>query len=235
MPKYELKVMETRQETTDVKSIKLEKPSNFNFKPGQFITMKLEALNDERGSIRSLSIASSPTENFLMFTTRISQTGFKQRFNSLKPGDKATIMGPFGNFTLQDDFSKPAVFLAGGIGITPFRSMIKYACDEKLAVKIALIYSNRSFEQIAYYKEFEEWQKKNQNFIVENTLTDSQPANWAGGIGRITQDTIMETSEAGKSVYYVCGPPGFVAGMESVLKDIGVEESLIKVERFEGY
>lgn len=235
MPKYELKVIDARQETPDVKSIILEKPDKFDFKPGQFVTMKLDAPGDQRGGIRTLSIAASPTENFLMFTTRISASGFKQKFNSLKAGDKVNVIGPFGNFILHDDFSHKAVLIAGGIGITPFRSMIQNAADEKLALEIDLLYSNRSFEQIAYYKEFEKLQKQNSKFVVYHTLTDETPEHWSGGIGRITEDTIMEITDADNSTFYVCGPPGMVNAMEALLKGMNISPERIKAERFEGY
>src|SRR3989338_4685374 len=138
---FELPVIETKQETPDVKSIKLELKEKFDYKPGQYVIVEFDIEDSE--NTRSLSLASSPTEDFLLFSTKISQSAFKQKFNSLKIGDTVKIMGPMGMFVLKED-AKEIVFLGGGIGITPFSDMIKYACDKKLQIKMTLLYSNRT-------------------------------------------------------------------------------------------
>src|SRR3989344_7655381 len=123
----EFTVIETRQETPDVKSIKLD--GKIDYKPGQYMMVELETGDEE--NTHPLSIASSPTEEFLLFSTKISQSSFKQKFNSLKVGDKVKIKGPMGIFVLNEN-AKEIIFLGGGIGITPFRDMIKYASDKRL-------------------------------------------------------------------------------------------------------
>ena len=133
----EVPVIETRWETPTVKSIKLEK-NNFEYKPGQHARIEFNIDDPENGNARPLSIASSPTENFLLFSTKISRTLFKQKIGSLKVGDKIKIKGPMGVFVL-DENAKNIVILGGGIGITPFRDMIKYATDKKLPVKLTLL------------------------------------------------------------------------------------------------
>ena len=135
----DLPLIEAKQETPDVKSIKLGLRERIDYKPGQYMTVELDVDDPENGNSRPLSIASSPTENFLLFSTKISQTLFKQKLNSLKAGDKVKLKGPMGIFTLKED-AKEIVLLGGGIGITPFRDMIKYSADEKLPIKITLLY-----------------------------------------------------------------------------------------------
>src|SRR3989344_7952768 len=117
----ELPVIETKQETPTVKSIKLEK-NNFDYKPGQYAMVELETGDEE--NIHPLSIASSPTEDFLLFSTKISESSFKKKFDWLKVGDIVKIKCPMGMFVLKED-AKNVVFLGGGIGINPFRDMIK--------------------------------------------------------------------------------------------------------------
>ena len=187
----ELPVIKTRQETPTVQSIKLEK-NNFDYKPGQYAMMELETGDDE--NVHPLSIASSPTENFLLFSTKISESTFKKKYNELKVGDKIKIKCPMGIFVLKED-AKEIVFLGGGIGITPFRDMIKYATDKKLPIKLTLIYSNRRPDEICYRDEWPLMEKQNPNLKVVNTITDDT-GNWDGRKGRIDGKMIKEFSIA---------------------------------------
>lgn len=150
-----LKIIKIVQETRDIKSIIFNK-DNLNFKPGQYLTYKLN-VKDSKGSTRQFTIASSPTENFLMLSTKISQSPFKQELNKLKVNDAIETFGPYGKFILDEN--KDAVMLSGGIGITPLRSMIKYALDKKLRINITLFYSNKIPEEILYREELEKFKK----------------------------------------------------------------------------
>ena len=229
----ELAVIETKQETHDVKSIKLEKPQ-FDFKPGQYMMMELDVDDPENGNTRPLSIASSPTENSLMFSTKISQTLFKQKINSLQSGDRIKIKGPMGIFTLKED-AKEIMFLGGGIGITPFRDMIKYAADKKLPIKLTLLYSNKTPNDIVYKDEWSVFEQENSNLKVVNTVTDDT-TNWNGKVGRINEAIIREfCSDVKNTLFYICGPPGMVEGLYNLLKAMNVPLQNIKTEKFAGY
>jgi len=226
----ELQVVETKQETPTVKSIKLEK-NNFDYKPGQYAMMVLQTGDDE--NVRSLSIASSPTENFLLFSTKISESSFKKKFNSLQTGDKTKIKGPMGIFVL-DESAKNIVFLGGGIGITPFRNMIKYATDKKLPIKLTLLYSNRTSDEICYKDEWPQFEKQNPNLKVVNTITDDP--NWNGRKGRIDGKMIREfAADFNNTLFYICGPPGMVDGLSQLLKTMNVPQQNVKIEKFVGY
>jgi len=122
-----------------------EKPAGFQFKPGQFANLTLVSPpeTDAEGNVRMFSIASAPFEDDLMFTTRMRDTAFKRVLKSMPFGTEIKLGGPFGSFTLHSDSSRPAVFLAGGIGITPFRSMILHASRSRLPHRLLLFYSNR--------------------------------------------------------------------------------------------
>src|SRR3989338_5302529 len=173
MENLELPIIGIREETPTIKSIKIQK-DNFDYKPGQYVQMELETGDEE--NIHPLSIASSPTEDFLMFSTKISNSTFKQELFSLKVGDKLKIKGPMGVFVLNEN-AKNIVFLGGGIGITPFRNMIKYASDKRLPMKLTLLYSNKTPADIVYRNEWTLLEKQNKNLKVVNTITDST-ANW---------------------------------------------------------
>ena len=228
----ELPVIEIKQETPTVKSIKLEK-NNFDFKAGQYAIMELDVNDTENGNTRSLSIASSPTENFLLFSTKISQSLFKQKFNNLNIGDKIKIKGPMGIFVL-DENAKNIIFLGGGIGITPFRDIIKYATDKKLPAKVALLYSNRTSDEICYRNEWPVFEKQNPNLKVVHTMTDDP--NWQGRKGRINDAMIREfCNDLNKTLFSICGPPGMVEGLSQLLKSMNVSQQNIKIEKFVGY
>ena len=229
----ELPVIETKQETPDVKSIKLGLNEKIEYKPGQYFIMKLDI--DDPENSRSLSIASSPTENFLLFSTKISQSAFKQRFNSLEAGETIKLKGPMGIFVLRED-AKEVVLLGGGIGITPFRDMIKYAGDKRLPIKLTLLYSNKTPADIVYKDGWPVFEKENPNLKVVNTVTDYQGADWKGRTGRINEAMIREfCSDFGNVLFYICGPPRMVDGLSQLLKTMNAPLQNIKIEKFVGY
>lgn len=229
----EFPVIETKQETHDVKSIKLGFDGNkFDYKPGQYMIVELETGDDD--NTHPLSVASSPTEDFLMFSTKISQSSFKQKLNSLNVGDKVKLKGPMGIFVLKED-AKEAMLLGGGIGITPFRDMVKYACDKKLPMKLTLLYSNKTPDDIVYRDEWGVFEGQNPNLKVVNTVTDYQ-GEWKGKIGRINEAMIREfCNDVNNALFYICGPPGMVDGLFRLLESMNIPRQNIKVEKFMGY
>ena len=229
----EFSVIETMQETPDVKSIKLSLYEKIDYKPGQYMMVELETNDDE--NIHPLSIASSPTEDFLLFSTKNSQSSFKQKFSSLEIGDKVKLKGPMGIFVLKED-AKEIVFLGGGIGITPFRDMIKYASDKKLPMKLTLLYSNKTSNDIIYRNEWPLLEKQNPKLKVVNTITDTSDTSWEGRTGRINESMIKEfCNDINSALFYICGPPGMVTALFELLKTMNVPQQNIKIEEFAGY
>ena len=231
MQTLNLQVIETKQETPTIQSIKIEK-NNLDFKPGQYMMMELETGYEE--DIRPLSISSSPTEDFLMFSTKTSQSSFKQKLHNLKAGDKIKIKGPMGVFILKED-AKSIIFLGGGIGITPFRDMIKFATDKKLPIKLTLLYSNRNPDEICYRNEWIVMEKQNPNLKVINTITD-ETSNWAGRKGRIDEKMIREfCDDFENTLFYTCGPSAMVDAMINLLNSMNVPNQNVRKEVFAGY
>src|ERR671922_2277893 len=184
-PQIELTLLEKdKLEGTDVTSFKFSKQNGqggaedktlLNYTAGQFAFFDIGGVyNDPKGPIRHFTISSSPTENFIMFSTRIRDSPYKKRLSTLEQGAKVKVRGPEGQFVLHQDYSKPAVFLSGGIGVTPFRSMIKYATDKQLPVKIVMFDSNRNRENILFKKEFDEWANINKNLNIIYTISDDE-------------------------------------------------------------
>jgi glycine betaine catabolism B len=220
----------------------------FDYTAGQFAFFDIGGVyNDPKGPIRHFTISSSPTENFIMFSTRIRDSPYKNRLLTLEEGAKVKVRGPEGQFVLHQDYSKPAVFLSGGIGVTPFRTMIKYATDKQLPVKIVMFDSNRNLSNILFKTEFDDWAGINKNLKIiytisevdrhEQTLPSSN--DWKGEHGRINKAMILkyvDTNVLNNSIFYICGPPSMLKAMQALLQeDLDIPKDRIKVEEFTGY
>src|ERR1700686_4530550 len=170
---------------TGTTCLSFEKPDGFAFKPGQFANFTLDSpiVTDAGGSTRTLSIASAPHEKDLLVAMRMRDTGFKRAVEALPIGAPFLLEGPYGNLILHRDVARPAVFLAGGIGITPFRSMIRHATEVGSMHRISLLYSIRRLEEAAFLEELREIQERNRGFKFIPTIThpDEIPHHWRGG------------------------------------------------------
>src|SRR5918999_1446312 len=227
------------------------------YSAGQFAFFDIGGVyNDPEGPIRHFTITSSPTEDFIMISTRIRDTPYKKRLSSLEENTTIVkVRGPEGKFTLHEDHSKPAVFLSGGIGVTPFRSMIKYATDKQLPIKIMMFDSNRNQENTLFKKEFDEYVNINRNLKIVYTITEeeeeekqgvhdtisSSPTRqqWTGERGRIDKAMLtkhLTDDEIRNSIFYTCGPPGMIKAMQDIIQnDLKIPKDRIKVEEFTGY
>lgn len=218
----------------------LQKPQGFTFTAGQAVYVTLPGLKapDSKGRVRTFSIVSAPQDPDLMIATRLTDTSFKRSLTGLSPGAAVEIEGPYGDLTLHGDVARPVVFLAGGIGITPFRSIIHDASLRGLPRDLYLFYSNRRSEDAAFLSELRELEKQNNRFKLIATMTDAGNANadWSGEHGYITREMIVRhVDNAARSIYYVAGPPAFVAAMTTLLGDAGVSPANIRTEMFPGY
>jgi glycine betaine catabolism B len=249
-------------EGTDIVTFKFAKNEYPEYKAGQFAFFPLDIVNnDSKGPVRHFSLASSPTEDVLIMSTRIRDSPYKQRLSTIQEGVEVNVSKAQGNFVLHDDYSKPAVFLSGGIGVTSFRSMIKYATDKQLPLKITMFDSNRNQRNILYKNEFDKWVAQNQNLKILYTITEEEEkgkeqeqygtkdnsssaiekrGNWNGERGRIDRTLIerhVSKDEISSAIFYICGPPGMINALNENLlqKHFQIPERRIKVEEFTGY
>ncbi len=216
------------------------KPVDFQYRAGQ--SMDLTLLNppetDAEGNTRAFSIASAPFDSDLMIATRMRNTAFKRVLGKAAPGLQLKIEGPSGSFVLHRKAEKPAVFLAGGIGITPFLSIIRQATHEKAPHQMYLFYSNRRPEDAAFLDVLEETTKFNANFHLIATMTemDKSRREWKGETGFINKEMLAKYLPAVQGpIYYLAGPPAMVAAMRRMLTDAQVDEDDIRTEEFSGY
>lgn len=217
-----------------------ERPKEFSFKAGQHLdlTLKNPPYSDDEGNIRTFSIASSPNEPRLMIATRMRNTAAKNSLREIPLGTNVQLQGPMGSFTLHSDAARPAVFLAGGIGITPLRSMIKYAAEEKLPHRLYLFYSNRRPEDAAFLEELMALEKENPNYTCVPTMTEMKNSQrtWAGLTAYIDADMIRgQVRNPKEAVYYIAGPAAMVTAMRHILETMNIDDDNIKTEEFSGY
>lgn len=227
-----VRVLSNRRETSTVHTVRFERPEGFAFAPVQFCGLELET--DEGGVEYTMSLASSPTRPYLEFGARVaSGSAWKRAFAALRPGDVAEVDGAYGHFVLDE--TRPAVLVAGGIGITPLRGMAQYAADTQMPHDVALAYGNRDETEIAYRAELDDLARANPRFRVLHTLTRPSPS-WRGRTGRIDAALLREAAAGMPDpTYYLCGLPGMVVDMARLLLDEGVPRDRIVHERFLGY
>jgi len=221
-------------------AFQFEKPKGFVFKPGQYIDLTVS--DSQPGPSNELthtfSIASSPFDEEILVTTRMRNTVFKQALSTLPIGSGARIEGPMGSFSLHNNTARPAVFLAGGIGIAPFLSMVSHATAEKLRHPIVLFYANRYLEDAAFIDALWKLERANPRFRFVPTLTrmTNNGGAWKGKTGHISAE--MLSTQVGivrGPIYYIAGPPTMVAATRETLSEVGVDEDDIRTEEFAGY
>lgn len=241
MPRFASRLIERHEVADGTLAFAFERPAGFNFRAGQFLTLILpEPLySDERGNRRTFSIASPPQETgFLQIATRMTGSALKRSLAEMPLGTPVSIFGPAGYFTLHADAAVPAVFLAGGIGITPFRSMVLDAISRQLSHQITLIYSNRAPEGAAFYEELARVAEKEANLRYVPTMTqaDGSRLPWNGERrfvdAQFLRDYIVDMTGP---IFYVAGPPGLVAAVGKTVLDAGADPAHLRSEEFEGY
>jgi ferredoxin-NADP reductase len=237
MPGYQAKLAGRELLAEGTLAFRFEKPAGFDFKAGQAVVLELMHPPAEDGQKRrTFSLASAPFESTLAIATRMRDSAFKRALKMLPDGASIKLLGPLGQFTL--DAARPAVFIAGGIGITPFMSMLRQAAKDGSPQPLLLLYSNRRPEDAAFLGELQELERQNGNFRLVATMTDMSKSSrkWEGKSGFIDADLITR-SVGGlvAPVYYVVGPPAMVIAMQETLRGAGIADDDIRSEEFYGY
>jgi ferredoxin-NADP reductase len=237
---YTVTLMHRQDVAEGTMAFRFKKPAHFVFTPGQFMELTLvdPPETDAEGNGRAFSIASAPHEDTLMVATRMRDTAFKRVLRNMPLGATVQMEGPFGNFVLHADPARPAVFLAGGIGITPFRSMIFHAATQKLPHRLFLFYSNRRPEDAPFLDELQTLQRDDPHYTFVGTMTAPEKSSrpWKGETGFISPAMLSKVLvNVSSPILYVVGPPGMVTGLRKTLKDAGFNEQDIRTEEFMGY
>jgi len=233
---YVGEVVESRPLTPTTHHIAVERHPDFHYEPVQYTFLSLRT--DEHDSFddyRPMSLASSPTREHLGYGVRLSDTAWKRAFQALEPGDEVMVEGAVGHFILDEE--RPAVLIAGGIGITPLKGMAEYAADRKLSIDVRLVYTNRDRYEIAYRDELDELAQANARMRIVHTLTrEPGDSEWKGRRGRIDAALLSQMArDLERPRYYVCGTAGMVTDMVHVLLQLGVAADDVLYEEFWGY
>ena len=208
------------------------------FTAGQyfFVTLLDAPYDDERGVRRHFSVVTSPSERGrLGFCTRLRDSAFKRSLIELPIGAEVEVEQPKGSFLLPEDTNQAYVFLAGGIGITVFRSMLHYIAEEDLPHRVTLIYSNRDRDSTPFLDELSELEQARGNFQLVLTMTEDP--SWNGETRRIGPELLRDhlADDLGSYAYLVAGPPPMVNAIVETLHDAGIPEERVSADRFSGY
>ncbi len=225
----------TFDECETVKTTEFQLSAPIDPKPGQCCTYFLLKEDGSYGEGRVYSISSSPLVGDRIAMTYRMTPNFPAKLQALKPGDKMGFFGPYGTFVLNENLES-IVFLAGGVGIAPLLSMIKYVDEKNLPTKMVLIHSNRIVQETPFLEYFRDLEKRNPNFKYVLDLTrPAESAPWDGikEEGYLTEEMIRKyVAQPDKENYYMCGPPRYTHGAFEVLKGIGVTPEQIKFEQW---
>jgi ferredoxin-NADP reductase len=230
-------VAETRQVAKGTLLVLLEADGYPDFRPGAYFWVELpdRGHEDEKGLRRHISLVTSPTERPLVgLATRLRDSAFKRTLAELQVGDEVEVEEPKGSFLLPEETNVPYVFVAGGIGITVFRSMLRYIGDSGLPYRVTLVYSNRDRESAAFLDELLELEREVPGFHLILTMTDEEA--WEGETRRI--DAAMLHDHLGDLAAYrflVAGPPAMAEAVEESLREAGVPDEKVAADRFSGY
>lgn len=220
-------------------SFHFEKPAGWTFRAGQFIDITLidPPETDAEGNTRGFSLSSAPSEDVITITTRLRDTAFKRVLQSMALGTPVRIEGPFGALRLHNA-DRPAVVLTGGIGITPFRSILLETIRAGgLPYRVVVLYANRRPKDAAFLDELHALADRDPNLTFVPTMSDLDASDaWAGERGRIDGAMLARhLAGAPHAIYYLTGPPGMVMGLHAMLLDEGIDEDDIRTEQFTGY
>lgn len=212
------------RETKEISSYRLKPEVEVRYTAGQWMDIRLTDLLKHH-----YTLSSSPTETWLQFTTKFRpESEFKQVLWSKQVGDDVEIKGPFGSFVLDEADTRPKIFIAGGIGITPFRSMIKYMADQQLDLPTTLLYSVKNRGEGAFTDELLSLTARIPSLKIEIIETENQ--------GRLNAEKLTRSCPDWKtSTLWLCGPPGLVEAFMDMAIKMGFAPEAIKSEEFTGY
>lgn len=235
---YSAKFISREKLAAGVTVFRFEKPAGFRFLAGQYCLVSVPDMGfqDDRGLKRPFSIASSPNENELLFVIKLGDSAMKRSMAEMPPKTVITLGQPLGSLTLPENTATPLAFLAGGVGIAPFRSLCRQATDAGTGHSITLFYSSRTPEETPFLDELSHLPEQNSRIKAVITMTRVEdPGKWSGLTGRLNADMIKGQCEAWeRAEYYIAGPPAMADAMKQTLLAMNIPPMRIKIELFAG-
>jgi ferredoxin-NADP reductase len=238
MAKINIKLRSKKEVASGTMAFHFDKPAGFTFKAGQFADFTLIAPSetDAEGDTRGFSLG-APYEEEIIYTTRMRDTAYKRNMKNMATGTEVIFDGAYGSFTLHNNTKIPAVFLSGGIGITPVRSIVLQATQDKTAHQIFLFYANKTPKDAAYLEELTAAQKANANFKLVASMTNIDGSkDWKGETGFFTKEMLKKyIGDLSQPIYYISGPASMVTSIRKTLNEAGIDDDNIRTEEFSGY
>jgi len=235
MAEYQMTLMDRQRIARDTMAFRFDtNGALYEFRAGQHADF---VFGSESDNSRTFSLAGSPLDKEpIMIAMRMRETAFKTALNAAAFGTKFKVSRPRGSFTLHKDVTRPAVFLAGGIGITPVRSILQSATQERLPHKLYLFYSNREADDAAFLEELQGMAVRNPNFTLIPTVTGHKTLAWPYEKGHINREMLTRyLLGLNGPIYYIAGPSGMVTAMSGLLNASGVSDDDMKTEEFGDY
>ena len=229
---YEARVAAIWQETPTVKSFVLDlQGEELAFHPGQYIDLHVDT--PEGVVIGGYSITSSPLQKGTISIAvkklpNASATVYLHE--SAQVGDVHPLIGPGGDFYYQRDMGKSVAFIAGGIGVTPFISIINYIHEGRLDVKATLLYSAKTPSELVFFDELKGISQDSHNVRCHFTITRPHAEPWDGRVGRIDAEMLEGSAFPEDTLFFISGPSEMPKQMTELLRSLGVEERRIKTE-----
>jgi ferredoxin-NADP reductase len=240
MSMFNVTLLRKEEIAEDTMAFYFEKPEGFIYKAGQFgdLTLIDPSETDGGGNTRAFTMASAPDEHHLMFATRLSDSAFKRALRNMEPGTNIKLEAAYGSFTLHNNADIPAVFLVGGIGVTPVRSIVVQAARDRLSHTLHVFYANNTPEDAAFLSELMAAGERIPGYSFVGTMAEMEKsdADWSGETGFITGAMLRKhINDLSLPIYYIVGPPAMVRAMREMLDETGVNEDNIRTEEFSGY
>lgn len=239
MGKYDSTLLGSEEIADAAREFHFAKPDGFDFTPGQSIDVVLpEGFPGETGDRRrTFSIVSAPHEDRLTVGTRMRKSAYKQPLAEAEPGESVMIVGPKGTMALHEEPDRAIVMIAGGIGITPFMSIIRSEAEQDTPRPMALLYANHRPKDAPYMEELRALEKRLDNFHMVTTMTAPEEGDdWDGETRRINPE-MVEAAAGGlpHPHYYIAGTPDMCEDMRQMLEDMGLADDDIHSDDFTGY
>ena len=240
MPVDSVKLIRSEAVAEGAMAFHFTRPSGFDFRAGQAIDITLinPPETDSEGNTRTFSIASPPFEDWLTIATRMRDSAFKRVLRNAPQGIEVGVEGPSGSLTLHKNATKPAVFLAGGIGITPFLDIVRQVAKDKSNHQLYLFYSNRRPEDAPFLDILRSVAQEHPQFHFVATMTEMEASHWTwtGETGMVNAGMLFQhVPDPVGPIYYIAGPPAMVAAMRQMLLTANVDEDDVRTEEFAGY
>ncbi len=236
MEEIRARLIERIRRTNTVESFRFKLPRRIPFLPGQFLEVIFdETRKDNKELNKYLSLSSSPAQDYIEVTKKISGSAFSKKLTDLKVGDEVLVKMPMGTCVFRDDYQKIG-FLIGGIGITPVISIIEYITGKNLGTDVYLFYSNHTDDDIAFKRELDDWSAAHKNIKVYYTVTDCRPKDKTCFFGFINRDLLSDkVCDVSQRTWFIYGPPHMVEAMCNLSLELQCKRENIKTEQFTGY